>query len=169
MPQTAHLCNVEEKEGHHEREQTRSLSEGETENGVLEELTTERGVAGDTLDQSTENRTDTNTSTSQTDRGQTSTLDLSGGNHSSGGGLSDDAAGLNHVASDVVLEGVAESGIHDEGVLGGRDAGGSRDEAGSGPDSSGLLDGAGGHPGGSAVDACNGNHLGCGLEMRGDD
>jgi hypothetical protein len=113
-----HLCNVEEEERHHEREQTSGLSEGETENGVLEELATERGVAGDTLDETTENRADTDTSTSKTDGSDTSTLDLGGGDHGGGGRLSDDAAGLDQVAAGVVLEGIAESAVLDEGVAG---------------------------------------------------
>jgi hypothetical protein len=111
------LSNVEEQERHHESEETSSFGEGETQNGVLEELTPEGWVAGNTLDEGTENRTDTNTGTSETDRGDTSTLDLGGGDHSGGGRLSDDAAGLDHVASGVVLEGIAEGAVLDEAVL----------------------------------------------------
>jgi hypothetical protein len=102
-----HLCNVEEQEGHHEGEQTGSFGEGETENGILEELTTEGWVAGNTLDETTEYSTDTNTGTSETDGSNTSALDLSGSNHGSSGGLGDDAAGLDRIADHVAGEGVA--------------------------------------------------------------
>lgn len=111
------LCDVEEQEGHHEGEETSGLSEGETENGVLEELTPEGRVAGDTLDKTTENRADTDTSTSKTDGCDTGTLDLSGGDHGGGGRLSDDATGLDQVAAGVVLEGIAHRAVLDEGVL----------------------------------------------------
>lgn len=111
------LCNIEEQEGHHESEKTSGFGESETENGVLEELTPERWVAGDTLDEGSENRTDTDTSTSKTDCGDTSTLDLGSSDHGGGGRLSDDTAGLDQVAAGVVLEGIAESAVLDEGVL----------------------------------------------------
>lgn len=118
------LRNVEKQEGHHESEKTSSFSEGETQNGVLEELTPERWVAGDTLDEGTENGTDTNTSTSETDSGDTSTLDLGGGNHGGGRRLSNDATALDDVAASVVLEGIADRAVHDEAVLRGLDADG---------------------------------------------
>lgn len=123
--QCTHLCNVEEQEGHHEREKTSGLSEGETQDGVLEELTPEGRVTGNTLDEATENRSDTNTSTSETNGGQTGTLDLGGSDHGGGGRLSDDAAGLDDVTAGVVLEGIADRVVHDEAVLGGRGADGS--------------------------------------------
>ena len=113
--QCTHLCDVEEQEGHHEREKTSGLSEGETENGVLEELTPEGRVAGDTLDEATENCADTDTSTGKTDGSETSTLDLGGGDHGGSGGLSDDATLLDDVAGGVVAESGAGS---NEAVLG---------------------------------------------------
>ena len=112
------LSNVEEQEGHHESEQTGGLSEGETQNGVLEELTPEGWVAGDTLDKGSENGSDTDTSTSETDGGHTGTLDLGGSDHGGSGRLSNDATGLDDLAAGVVLEGVADGAVHDEGVLG---------------------------------------------------
>ncbi|KAH9870877.1 hypothetical protein J1614_006449 [Plenodomus biglobosus] len=104
-----HLCDVEEQERHHEREKTSSFSKGETENGVLEELTPEGGVAGDTLDETTENRSDTDTSTGKTNGGQTSALDLGGSDHGGSGGLGDDATLLDDVAGGVGAEGAAGS------------------------------------------------------------
>lgn len=112
--QCTHLCNVEEQERHHEREETSGLSESETQDGVLEELTPEGRVAGNTLDEATENRSDTNTGTGKTNGSETSTLDLSGGNHGGSGGLGDDATLLDDVAGGVVAESAAGS---DESAL----------------------------------------------------
>lgn len=117
--QCSHLRNVEEEEGHHESEETGGLSKGETQNGVLEELAPERWVAGDTLDESTEHRADTDTSAGQTDGGNTGALDLGGSDHGGGRRLSNDAAALDDLAAGVVLEGVADCVVHDERVLGG--------------------------------------------------
>jgi hypothetical protein len=114
--QCTHLRDVEEQERHHEREQTSGLSEGETQNGVLEELTPEGRVAGDTLDEATENRADTDTGTSETNGSETGTLDLGGSDHGGGGRLSDDATLLDDVAGGVVAESGAGS---NEAVLGG--------------------------------------------------
>ena len=112
--QCTHLCDVEEQEGHHEREKTSSFGESETQNSVLKELTPEGRVAGNTLDEATENRSDTNTGTGKTDGSETSTLDLGGSDHGGSGGLSDDATLLDDVAGGVVAEGAAGS---DEGAL----------------------------------------------------
>jgi hypothetical protein len=114
--QCTYLRDVEEQERHHEREKAGGLSESETQDGVLEELTPEGGVAGDTLNEATENRADTDTGTSETNGSETGTLDLSGSDHGGSGGLSDDAALLDDVAGGVVAEGTAGS---DEGVGGG--------------------------------------------------
>jgi hypothetical protein len=118
--QCTHLCDVEEQERHHEREKTSGLSEGETQDGVLEELTPEGGVAGNTLDEATENRSDTDTSTGETNGSDTGTLDLGGGDHGGSGRLGDDATLLDDVAGGVVAEGAAGS---NEAVLGGGLAG----------------------------------------------
>jgi hypothetical protein len=114
--QCTHLRDVEEQERHHECEQTSGLSEGETQNGVLEELTPEGRVAGNTLDETSENRTDTDTGTGETNGSETGTLDLGGSDHGGGGRLSDDATLLDDVAGGVVAESGAGS---NEAVLGG--------------------------------------------------
>jgi hypothetical protein len=113
--QCTHLRDVEEQEGHHEREKTSGLSEGETENGVLEELTPEGGVAGDTLDETSENRADTDTGSGKTNGSETGALDLGGSDHGGGGRLGDDATLLDDVAGGVLAEGAADN----EAVLGG--------------------------------------------------
>ena len=112
------LKNVEKHEGHHEGEETSGFGKGEAQDGVLEELTTEGRVAGDASDQRAEHSTDTDTSAGQTDGGNAGTLDLGSSNHGGGGRLSDDAAGLDDVAANVVGEGGAH-GAEDEAVLGG--------------------------------------------------
>jgi hypothetical protein len=56
-------------EGNHQVEETNGLDEGETQNGVREELAAEGGVAGDTVDEGGEDETDTDTGTGQTDGG----------------------------------------------------------------------------------------------------
>ena len=58
---------------YHQVEQTNSLDEGETQNGVREELTTERWVAGHSQQESAEHETDTNTGTTKADGGGTHT------------------------------------------------------------------------------------------------
>lgn len=57
--------------GNHEVEKTDGLDEGETKNGVGEELATHAGVAADSKDESTENDTDTDTGTTKTNGGVT--------------------------------------------------------------------------------------------------
>jgi hypothetical protein len=52
---------------------TDGLDESETKNGVREELATERGVAGDSVDEGGENETDTDTGTGKTDGSGTHT------------------------------------------------------------------------------------------------
>jgi hypothetical protein len=108
MPCT-HLCDVEEQERHHEREQAGSFGESESQDGVLEELAPKGRVAGNTLDEATENRSDSDTGAGKTDGSETGTLDLGGSDHGSSRRLDDDAALLDHVAGGVVAEGAAGS------------------------------------------------------------
>jgi len=110
------LKNVEEHEGHHEGEETSSFGHGETQDGVLEERASKGRVAGDSLDQTAEDKADTGTGTSEADGGHASALELGGSDEGSGSRLND-AAGLHDVAADVVGELVAH-GAQDEAVLG---------------------------------------------------
>lgn len=71
-------------EGNHEREQPRSFSKGKTQNGVREQLTPQAGIASDTGDQRSEDRTNTHTGTSKTDGCQTGTNLLTGFDESIG-------------------------------------------------------------------------------------
>lgn len=93
-------------EGNHEIEETDGLDEGETQNGVGEELATEGGVAGNTVEQGGEDEADTDTSTGQTDGGGAHTQVLGDLNH----GLGD--LGLVAALLDG-LEGVAGGGVED--------------------------------------------------------
>lgn len=94
-------------EGNHEVEKTDGLDESETKNGVGEKLATESGVAGNTVQESGEDETDTDTSTSETNGGSTHTEVLGDLNH----GLSD----LRGVRT--ALESGAGGGIEDRGSL----------------------------------------------------
>lgn len=94
-------------EGNHEVEETDGLDEGKAQNGVREELATEGGVAGDTVEEGGEDQTDTNTGTSQTDGGGTHTQVLGDLDH----GLGD----LGRVGA--LLEGLAGGGVQDLGSL----------------------------------------------------
>src|SRR5687768_11885291 len=60
-------------EGNHQVEKTNGLDESETKNGVGEELATEGGVAGNTVEEGSEDETDTDTGTGKTDGGGTHT------------------------------------------------------------------------------------------------
>ena len=94
-------------EGNHEIEKTNGLDESETQNGVGEELATEGRVAGNTVQESGEDKTDTNTSTSQTNGGGTHTQVLGDLNH----GLGD----LGRVGTLLDTESVALGGVDDGG------------------------------------------------------
>jgi hypothetical protein len=89
-------------EGNHEVEKTDGLDEGETQNGIREELATESRVAGNTVKESGEDKTDTDTGTSQTDGSGTHTQVLGDLDH----GLSN-------------LRGVGSAGSLLESILGG--------------------------------------------------
>ncbi len=56
-------------QGNHQVEQTNGLDEGETQNGIGEQLAAQGRVAGDALDQGSEDETDTDTGASQTNGG----------------------------------------------------------------------------------------------------
>lgn len=92
---------------------TDSLDEGETKNGVREELATEGRVAGNSVDEGGEDETDTNTGTSKTDGGGAHTnvlgdLDKGVGHLGGVGALGDrGAGGLEHVGG--ALHGVEGS------------------------------------------------------------
>jgi hypothetical protein len=92
-------------EGNHEVEKTNGLDEGETQNGVGEQLSTEGRVAGNTVEESGEDETDTDTSTSKTNGGGTHTQVPGDLNH----GLGD----LGGVGTALDTEGVALGGLED--------------------------------------------------------
>lgn len=96
-------------EGNHEIEETNGLDEGETQNGVREELATEGRVAGDTVEEGGEDETDTDTSTSQTDGSGTHAQVLGDLNH----GVGD----LGGVGAALDLEGIAGGGLEEAGSL----------------------------------------------------
>lgn len=96
-------------EGNHEVEKTDGLDESETQNGVREELSTEGRVAGNTVQESGEDETDTDTGTSQTNGGGTHTNVLGDLDH----GLGD----LRRVGAALDSEGLAGGGIDDGGHL----------------------------------------------------
>ena len=60
-------------ECHHEREQPSSFSEGETQNGIREQLSPQARVASRTANQSPKNRSNTHTGTRKTDCSETRT------------------------------------------------------------------------------------------------
>jgi hypothetical protein len=149
-------------EGNHEIEETNGLNESETENGVREELASKRGVAGNTADERGEDKTDTNTGTSQANGSRAHTKVPRHLNHGLGDLRRVGAAGIE------VGEGLASGGVDGRGSLLALDSlegaveasdgalGGDRGELGA---SNGPGDLGGGHePGGEAsgrhVDDC---------------
>ena len=96
-------------EGNHEIEETDGLDEGETENGVREELATEGRVAGNTVDEGGEDEIDTDTGTGKTDGGRAHADVLGDLNH----GLGD----LGRVRAAGRGERLAGGGVHDGGSL----------------------------------------------------
>jgi len=94
-------------EGNHEVEKTDGLDESETKNGVGEKLATHGGVAGNGVEEGSENETDTDTSTGKTDRGSTHTQVLGDLNH----GVGD----LGRVGALLDTESIAGGGV-DDGV-----------------------------------------------------
>ncbi len=128
LPSNFKRLDVLAHHGNHEVEQTHGLDEGETQNGVGEELATQSRVAGDTHEESGEDETDTDTGTTETDGSGTHAQVLGDLNH--GGG---DLRGV--LAAGSSLEGLAGVGLEE----GGRGALGGSGEGGNG----GLLGGEG--------------------------
>lgn len=112
--------------GNHQVEQTNGFDEGETQNGVTEEGTTERWVAGNGVEESSEDETDTGTGTSETNGGRTHTNVL--------GDLDESVGDLRGVAAaSLGLEGLAGDGGRD-GALGGLEGIGSSEALALGTD-----------------------------------
>jgi hypothetical protein len=68
----------EKEESHHETEESHGLGQGETQNGIREELLLKGRVAGIADDERAEDATDTGTRSSNSDGGSSSTDKLSG-------------------------------------------------------------------------------------------
>lgn len=136
--------------GNHEVEQTNGFDEGETKNGVGEELATESRVAGDGQEERTENNTDTNTGTTETDGSRAHTNVLGDLDHGVGDLRRVLAAGSEALASGGLDHGglLALDGLEGDGLaLGGESA------LGDGLDASGRAGNLGGcgHGGGQAL------------------
>lgn len=80
------LEGEQQKERHHETEETHGFRQGETQNGVGEELLLERWVSGVADDERAEYRSNTSTGTSNSNGGGTGTNELGGGVNVSGDG-----------------------------------------------------------------------------------
>ena len=96
-------------EGNHQVEKTNGLDKGETQNGIREELATESGVAGNTVEEGSEDETDTNTGTGKTNGGGTHTNVLGDLNHGLGN--------LGRVGTALDTESLAGGGLEDVGGL----------------------------------------------------
>jgi hypothetical protein len=96
------------QQGNHEIEKTNGLNEGETENGVGEQLSTEGRVAGSGVQKGGEHKTNTNTGTSQTDGSVTHTNVL--------GDLDHGLGNLGAVCP-ATLEGISGGAVDDLGDL----------------------------------------------------
>ena len=106
--------------GNHEVEQTHGFDEGETQNGVGEELATQSRVAGNAHEQSGEDETDTDTGTTETGGGCTHTHVLRDLDHGVG-----DVGGVLTAVLDVG-EGLTHVGVDHGGTLGGLESSGQR-------------------------------------------
>jgi len=94
--------------GNHEVEETNSLDEGETQNGVGEELTTHAWVAGHGHQERGENETNTDTSTTKTDGSRAHTQVLGDLDHGSGNFRGEWADGLAVAAEDIAGGGIED-------------------------------------------------------------
>jgi hypothetical protein len=84
-------------------------------------LTSEGRVASNTVDESGEDRADTDTGTSEANGGSTGTVNLGSSDDGCGSGLNDDAARLHdathHVGREVVASAIEEQTVADSGLL----------------------------------------------------
>jgi hypothetical protein len=92
-------------EGNHEVEKTNGFDESETQNGVREELATEGRVAGNAVQECSEDETDTDTGTSETNGGRAHTNVL--------GDLDHGLGNLRGVGTALDGEGLAGGGVDD--------------------------------------------------------
>ena len=93
----------EHEEGEHEGEEANSFSEGETENGVVEEHAGEVGLAGDGDEEVAEDGSDTEADTSEGDGGEAGADEvetLDGDGDGGGGAGGDEGGGGDHAAGD---------------------------------------------------------------------
>lgn len=117
-------------EGNHQVEKTNGLDESETENGIGEELATEGGVAGNTVEEGSEDETDTDTGTGKTNGGSTHTQVLGDLDHGLGdlrrvGTLLGDLAGGSDDGGHLLaLDGLEGGGLGTGSESAGRDADG---------------------------------------------
>merc|ERR1719158_2607746 len=89
------LESKEQQEGHHQAEETHSLRQSETQDGVGEQLLLERGVPGVADDEGPEDRADTSSGPGNTNGGSSGSDELgSGVNVLLGSGGVDEAGGL---------------------------------------------------------------------------
>jgi hypothetical protein len=140
--------------GNHEIEETHGLDEGETQNGVGEELATQSRVAGDTHEESGEDETDTDTGTTETDGSGTHTQVLGDLDHGVGdfrgvlaagllGSESLASVGLDEAGGRLTLDGL-EGGHGDGLALGGEGTlGGKLEASGRASDLGGSSHGGG--------------------------
>merc|ERR1712086_1112116 len=78
-PESLCLEGEQDEEGNHQTEKTHGLGQGETQNGVGEELRLQRWVAGVANDEGAENCSDTSSGTGNANGGGTSANELGGG------------------------------------------------------------------------------------------
>lgn len=79
-------------------------------------ITSESRVAGHTLDEGSEHRTDTDTGTSQANGRHASTLDLGSSHHGGGGRLGNDATGLHGIAGEAGGK-LAAGAVEDQAIV----------------------------------------------------
>lgn len=108
-----HPLSETDHECHHEREQTSGFSEGETQNGIREQLSPQAWIACHTSDQGTENRTNTHTSSGKTNGSKTGTNVATGFDEGVGelGGVRAGSLTSNHASHGGVADVLALQGL----------------------------------------------------------